>query len=182
MSLICKLDTRRALECGTLPGIYLDPDRESREKTLRTCVATCLKEEVKAEALTRDMEGFSRFFEVVVEQSGNFIDFSKYASQAMIERMTARRYFDVLVDTMAVVPVGPFSKSRTRRLIQHPKHYFFDVGVLNGALGNFQPSPDRAGRLFEHLLLQAILATASGQDEDIRVTTYRTEAGAEVAR
>jgi len=30
-----------------------------------------------------------------------------------------------------------------RRLIQHPKHYFFDVGVLNGALGNFRPSPDR---------------------------------------
>jgi predicted AAA+ superfamily ATPase len=48
------MDTRAALSTGTLPGIYLDPERPSREKTLSSYCATYLKEEIQAEALTRN--------------------------------------------------------------------------------------------------------------------------------
>lgn len=71
-------------------------------------------------------------------------------------------------------------KSATRRLVQHPKVYFFDVGVLNGLLGNFVASPDRIGRLFEHLVYTQIVHTASAFDDDVRVSAFRTEHGAEV--
>ena len=94
--------------------------------------------------------------------------------------MSARRYFDILIDTMIAYPVEAFSKSPKRRLIQHPKFYFFDVGVLNGCLGNFEVSLDRKGSLFEHLCLQMIRAEFQARDEDFRVSVYRTEAGAEV--
>jgi uncharacterized protein len=171
---------QRALSLGLLPGIYLEPDKEIAQKLLRTYAITYLKEEIQAEALTRNLEGFSRFFETVLSNSGNFIDFTKYASQSGIERMTARRYFDVLADTLIIVPVEPFSKNSKRRLIQHPKHYAFDVGVLNGVLRNFEASTDRIGQLFEHLVLQCLRATAQGHDKELRFSTYRTEAGAEV--
>ncbi len=99
---------------------------------------------------------------------------------AQIERVTAKRYFNIVVDTMVAQPVEAFVKSLKRRLIQHPKYYFFDVGVLNGCLGNFEVSADRKGLLFEHLCLQMIIAELKAQDLDCRVSTYRTEAGAEV--
>ena len=47
-------------------------------------------------------------------------------------------------------------------------------------LSNFTPSLDRVGMLFEHLVLQLLLAHAKASDEDIRVSVYRTERGAEV--
>lgn len=147
---------------------------------LRSYATTYLREEVQAEALTRNLEGFSRFFDVICALSGEFIDFTKFASRAAIERMTARRYFDVLVDTLVVRSVEPFTKSAGRRLVQHPRYYLFDVGVLNGALRNVEVSQDRVGTLFEHLVLQLILAEAAARDVDCRVSVYRTEAGAEV--
>jgi predicted AAA+ superfamily ATPase len=64
--------------------------------------------------------------------------------------------------------------------VQHPKYYFFDVGVLNGALGNFVVSPDRIGVLFEHLILQLLKSAFKARDLDVRITCYRTNSGAEV--
>ena len=94
--------------------------------------------------------------------------------------MSARRYFDILIDTLVVQPIGPFAKSQRVRLVQHSHFYFFDVGVLNGALNNFEASNDRIGKLFEHLVLQLIRSEFQGRDEEIRFSTYRTEAGSEV--
>ncbi len=173
-------DVERLLVLGALPGIYLEEDLASAKKILRTYAATYLREEIQAESLTRNLEGFSRFFDLLAARSGDFIDFNKFASLAQIDRMSARRYFDIFVDTMVAYPVEAFTKSAKRRLIQHPRYYFFDVGVLNGCLGNFTQSADRKGMLFEHLCLQMILAEAQSRDQDIRVSVYRTEAGAEV--
>lgn len=173
-------DENKAMQRGLLPGIYHEKSDVIAHKILKTYSSTYLKEEIQAEALTRDIEGFARYFQVIASRSGNFIDFSKFSSTAMIERTTARRYFDVLTDTMVIYPVEPFTQSKRRRLVQHPKYYFFDVGVLNGSLDNFGVSFDRVGSLFEHLFLQLVISSAKAHDDTIRVSVYRTEAGAEV--
>ena len=52
--------------------------------------------------------------------------------------------------------------------------------MRNGWLGAFDASPDRAGPLFEHLVLNQISAGAAARDLDVRISSYRTEHGAEV--
>lgn len=174
------MDTEEALATGTLPGIHTDPSRSDREKTLRSYAATYLKEEVQAESLSRNLEGFARFLGVAAEWAGRHLDLSKIAAAAQVARPTVARYFDVLGDTLLVHRVGPFTRSANRRLVQHPKFYFFDVGVRNGLLGSFQVDADRVGLLFEQLVFSQLLASAHARDVDIRVSSYRTEHGAEV--
>jgi predicted AAA+ superfamily ATPase len=170
----------RALTRGLLPGVYWESSQDEALLTLKSYALTYLKEEIQAEALTRNLEGFARFFQVTASRSGDFIDFSKFASQAMIERTSARRFFDILKDTLVINEVEAFTKSQKRRLIQHPKFYFFDVGVLNGAVENFSASSDRLGVLFEHLVLQLIVSSAKANMQTLRVSVYRTESHAEV--
>lgn len=169
----------KALVRGMLPGIYFE-ESDDWKQTLKSYVALYLKEEVQAESLTRDIQGFSRFFDVTIGKSGQSIDFSKYASQAMIERNTARRYFDILTDTLILDRIDSFSKTEKRRLIQHPKFYCFDVGVLNACLNGWSLGPDRIGNLFEHFIVQQIRSLQKSLNLDIRLTTYRTENKAEV--
>ena len=175
-----KLDTTQALSHGTLPGILVEPDRYVKEKTLSSYAATYLKEEVQAEALTRNLEGFARFLSVCAEYAGRFLDLAKLAADAQIARQSAVRYFEVLEDCLIVQRLAPFAKSARRRLVQHPRYYFFDPGVLNGLLGNFKASPDRIGNLFEHLIFTQIAHSALALDKRINVSSYRTEHGAEV--
>lgn len=175
-----RFDSNRALETGLLPGIYLEEDREERIKTLRSYSATYLKEEIQAEALIRNLEGFSRFLFVAAHWSGRFSDFSKVASESQISRQSAFRFFEILEDTLILHRCPPFSKNARKRIIQHPKFYFFDTGVLNALLGSFDASPDRIGLLFEHLFFNQLLIHAYNQDRDISISSYRTEHGAEV--
>lgn len=174
-----KVDLKAVLSKGMLPGFLTDCS-DGWKKTLRTYSITYLKEEIQAEALTRNLEGFSRFFDVVVSRSGDYMDYTKFASTAQIERTTASRYFDTLVDTLVVDKVEPFTKSRRRQLVQHPKFYLFDVGILNGVLGNFEPSADRIGTLFEHLVNEQITSSLKALDEEARISSYRTDRGVEV--
>jgi predicted AAA+ superfamily ATPase len=175
-----RLDTTEALSHGTLPGILFEPDLKTKEKTLTSYAATYLKEEVQAEALTRNLEGFARFLSICTEYAGQFLDLSKMAADSHIARQTAVRYFEVLEDCLIVNRLTAFAKSARRRLVQHPRFYFFDNGVLNGLLGNFNLSADRVGNLFEHLICNQILSSAAALDQTIKLSAYRTEHGAEV--
>lgn len=175
-----KLDVIKAMQTGTLPGIFLEDSEEERKKTLRSYVATYLKEEIQAESLTRNLEGFARFLDVVAQFSGEFLDIAKLADAAFIPRQSAVRYFEILEDTLLLHRFEAFTKSAKKRLVLHPRYFFFDCGIYNALIKNFDVTLDRIGKLFEHLIFNQILHSASALDEDVRISNYRTSAGAEV--
>ena len=176
-----RLDDQKSMELGTLPGIYLSEDsRADQIKTLESYASTYLREEIQAEALTENLEGFSRFLFVTARWSGQFLDFSKMANESQISRTSAIRYFEILEDTLVVNRCVSFSKTGRARLVKHPKYYFFDTGVWNGLMDNFRASEDRKGILFEHLFFNQILSSAKAHDINLNISTYRTEKGSEV--
>jgi predicted AAA+ superfamily ATPase len=174
------LDLKSALAYGTLPGILTDPNIEEKMLTLKSYAATYLKEEIQSEALTKNIEGFSRFIFIAAAQATRYLDLSKLSSESMITRQSAVRYFEILEDTLIVKRCESFAKSLRRRLIQHPRFFFFDIGVLNGLVGNFTVSADRIGMLFEHFVFNQLSEIAVSHNDPIRISSYRTENGAEV--
>ena len=175
------MDIDRCLRVGTLPGIYQENDDKDNLKTLHSYAATYLKEEIQAEALTRNIEGFARFLRFAAVSASQFLDLQKLAKQAQLNHQSARRYFEILEDTLIVHRLDAFAKSERTRLIQHPRYFFFDTGVLNALLGNFVVSHDRKGQIFENFIVTQVIHGLAARDEiGVRLSTYRTEAGAEV--
>ncbi len=170
-------NVRRALELGTLPEPYLEPDRATAEKQLESYAGVYLKEEVQAEALSRNIEGFSRFLTVAAASSGRILDLSKLSQRARVSRTSTLRYFEMLEDTLLVHRLTPFPNAPRADLVKHPKIYFFDPGVLNSLLGNFSASPDRIGSLFEHLVVSQLRAAAMARDVKLDIHTFRTRGG-----
>jgi len=103
---------------GLLPEPYTSSDENYWRKYLRSYASTYLRVEIQAEALTRNIEGFSRFFQTIASRSGDFVDVSKYAAASMVDRSTARRFFEILEDTLVMYSVEPFtSSSRVARCL-----------------------------------------------------------------
>lgn len=173
-------DLKTLLAYGSLPGILTSTNKEDKELTLSSYAATYLKEEIQAEALTKNIEGFSRFIYIAAAEAGRYLDISKLSSEAMIPRQSAVRYFEILEDTLIVKRCEAFAKSTRKRLIQHPKFYFFDIGVLNGLLNNFTVSADRVGLLFEHFIFNQLNEIANSHLKSVRISSYRTENSVEV--
>lgn len=172
--------TSELMKFGSLPGVWTEDSEKLKKQILKSYSVIYLNEEIKAEALTKNIEGFTRFLYLLAAESSKFLELSKISSASAVPRQTTQRYFEILEDTLIVRRLNAFAKSEKRRLIQHPKFYFFDNGVLNSLLSNFTVSEDRKGQLFENLFVTQLLTTLSYSNLDYRVSNYRTDSGAEV--
>lgn len=178
--LLYKVDSNFLLSFGSMPWIVTEKNVREIKKSLKSYSLTYLNEEIKAEALTKNIEGFTRFLFCLAADAGKYLDLTKISKTVAVPRQTVQRYFEILEDTLIVKRVAAFAKSEKRRLIQHPRFYFFDNGVLNALLGNFTVSDDRKGFLFENFFFNQLETSLSYSDYDYRISTYRTDAGAEV--
>lgn len=169
-----------ALAFGSLPGEYAERDDRERVQILSSYAGTYLKEEIQAEALTKDLEGFAGFLRYSAASSRQVLDRTRLAKDASIKSASAVRFFEVLEETFIAIRCNAFAKSKRRRLIQHPRYFFFDAGVLNGVLGNFKASIDRRGMLFEHVFFSHLYHEAKARMSSVRISNYRTEHRAEV--
>lgn len=176
-----KMETARILSRGSLPEIYLEENEKEAIHILKSYVANYLKEEIKAEALTRSLESFSRFLLETSLFNANFIDYTKLAHKSKISRHAVPRYFEILEDTLIGQRIFPFEELLEKEnLIKHPKFYFFDTGVYNSLVGNFTPSLDRIGVLSEQLVFTQMLHSSWAQNIDVNISTFRTRRGIEV--
>jgi uncharacterized protein len=147
-------EIRQLIRFGSMPLSINAPDDEMREDFLRAYVTTYLSEEIKAEALVRDLGSFSRFLAVTSLAAGQKTNISGLARDAGISRETARGYFDVMIDTLIGHWLPAYRPRAKVKEIALPKFYWFDSGVLHAAAGGFdQPLPeDWNGVLLEHLV------------------------------
>jgi predicted AAA+ superfamily ATPase len=174
-----QLNVQRALKYGFLPENYLSQNSGDIEKNLDMYSANYLSEEIKAEALTRNIEGFARFLNEIAIRAAQVLDYSKVAIQAKVSRTSSLRFYEILEDTFIAQRIFSHAVEGVDT-IQHPKLYFFDVGVLNGVLNNFTVSGDRVGLLFEHLVYNQIRNSALAADKKVDIKFFRTRHGLEV--
>ena len=92
-------DLDRTLEVGALPLVL---DSDSPQETLRAYVQLYLREEIKGEALVRNLPGFARFLPVAGLFHGQLVNVSGIARDAGVARTTVEGYLGVLEDTLLV--------------------------------------------------------------------------------
>jgi len=174
----------KALNLGTLPSVYLAESSDIAQETLRAYVETYLKEEIEAEALTRSIGGFVRFLTLAGDSNGQIINYTTIARECGVSYQTVKGYFQILEDTLVGFFLQPYARSTRKRLIQHPKFYFFDIGVLRALQKTvtieLQPKTYEYGRCFEHFVILEIMRLASYQELDYQFSFYRTSNQAEV--
>jgi len=116
------------LAYGSLPKIYTTLNQRKpaeAEDLLRAYVITYLKEEVKSEALVRNLQVFQKFLDVAAAQYAEQINFSGIARDCQIALSTIREYYSILEDTFLGTFLYPYLKSQRKRMSHQPKFYFF---------------------------------------------------------
>jgi len=115
-----------ALQYGQLPATFSEIDKK---RYLESYVSTYLREEIQQEGLARNLSTFSRFLETASFSQGQVLNMSEVARECACHRKVVENYFSILRDMMIGDYLFVFSKRAKRRLILHPKFYFFDAGI-----------------------------------------------------
>lgn len=157
---ITRFDLLQYLNRGGLPHIY---DSEDYSIELSEYISLYLREEVVAEALTRNIEAFSEFLELAAMSNGFEMNYQSFASDCGVSLNTIKSYFSVLEDTLISYKLKAFTKTKKRKSIVRSKHYFFDVGLVNclKKLPEIIPDSSIFGDAFEHFIINEVRAYLS---------------------
>lgn len=178
-------ETFRLEDClttGCLPGIRQERESEIF-RVLGSYAQVYLREEIQAEAVVRNVGAYARFLDTVAEASGDWINYTKLSIDMELPKETVRRYLDILEETLIIFRIPSFrEKESHRRLTQRDRFVFFDPGVRNALLGihDHRLSPTERGKLFEQWVILQCLYYARAHGKSWRLSSYRTDAGAEV--
>ena len=169
----------RALNAGLLPRHY---QSSNPHQLLQAYVGDYLKEEIAAEALTRNIPAFSRFLQIAALTNGELTKYNNIASECGVSAPTVKEYFNILEDTLIGRMLPAFRRRAKRRLMGAPKFFFFDIGIVAHLTrrGKVEPGSELFGKAFEHLIYMESIAHSGYSEINYPIVYWKTASGFEV--
>lgn len=153
-------DLERVLRFGSIPLVWQAP-REGKDPraVLDAYVQLYVREEIKAEALVRNLPAFLRFLPVAALFHGQVINVAGLARDAAAARKTVEGYLEILQDTLLASLLPAFEPRLRVRERRHPKLYWVDPGLVRAAKRQLGPvAAEERGALLEGWILTVLRA------------------------
>ena len=98
-------------------------------------------------------------------QIGQEVSLNELSNGLGIARQSVERYLDLLEKTFIIKRVGGFSRNLRKEVVKTARYYFWDNGIRNAIINNFNlpPQRDDIGMLWENFLFMERLKTKSYQ-------------------
>ena len=119
---------------------------------------------------------FQKFTELLMLQSGGIFEATKFAAPCEVSRGTISNYLSILEATFVVHIIRPFSSRRSSEIVSAPKVYGFDTGFVCYYQGWTQLRQDDLGTLWEHFVLNEIMAHTQSRE----IQYWRDKRGHEI--
>ena len=149
-------DLERVLRFGSIPLVWQADDPRA---TLEAYVQLYVREEIRAEALVRNLPGFLRFLPVAALFHGQVVNVAGLARDAATARTTVEGYLGILQDTLLATLLPAFEPRLRVRERRHPKLYWVDPGLVRAAKRQLGPvGAEERGPLLEGWILTVLLA------------------------
>jgi predicted AAA+ superfamily ATPase len=155
-----RFSLQNALHFGTLPKVAENVFEGTTALILghlRSYVTTYIKEEIQAEALTRNIGSFQRFLAIAAQSNAQTIEFANVARESSVPASTVKEYYQILEDTLLGRFLWPYDRNERKKA--RPKFYFFDCGVVRAIQNRLvdPPTPDERGFLYETWFVNELL-------------------------
>lgn len=167
---------------GSLPGIINQASDTDKNIDLSSYVKTYLEEEVRSEALVRNLGSFVRFLHLAASEAGQNVNLSRLSQDIGVAHTTIAGFYQVLEDCLIAERIDPIRDGSIRkRLSKAPKYLFFDLGIrrLSAEEGTALPITI-LGKLLEQFVGIELIRQSRLKPLPINVRYWRDHAGPEV--
>ncbi len=167
---------------GSLPEVFLEKNNAHREEDLLTYVNIYLEEEIRQEALVRNLPAFTSFLELIAIEAGTPINMSKLSQDVGVSTYTINEYLNILQDCLIIEKINPITATHSRRrLTKAAKYLFFDLGVRRiCAKEGILLSQKMLGQLFEQFIGIEIARYIRASGINFKLSYWRDHSGAEI--
>jgi len=140
----------------TLPPEVLNSKNNNEKiEVLKELISSYLYKEILEFEDVRNSRVLFDLIKALAFQIGSEVSFTELSSKLGIDKKTVERYIDLLEKAYVVFRVGPYTNNKRRAIKKHSKYYFYDLGIRNAVINNFNDINFRndLGELFENLCM-----------------------------
>lgn len=174
----------RAVLLGGYPPVIARSGTGRRAAWFQAYVTTILQRDVRDLAQVADLTVMPRLLALLASRVGGLLNYADLSRSLAVPQTTLKRYFALLEAIFLIQVLSPWSRNLGQRVIQTPKVYLNDTGLLAHLLGatpeRLAADPVLAGGLFENFVLMELRKQSAWSSTRPRFHYWRTASGQEV--
>lgn len=140
---------------GSYPEIIIANGFEIKIKLLQEIINSYLYKDILEFDGIRHSEKIIKLLQLLAFQIGKEVHLTELGAQLGINKKTIERYLDLLEKSFVIFHLTGFSRNLRKEISKSWRYYFYDNGIRNGLIGNFNPLSrrDDIGMLWENYIV-----------------------------
>ncbi len=140
---------------GSYPRVLTEENPEKKIKYLRSLVNSYLLKDILELEKVKGSKTLIDLLRLLAFQIGSEVSLNELARQLSIDVKTVARYLDLLEKAFVIYNLRGFSRNLRKEVSKKSKYYFYDNGIRNAIINNFNPLNlrDDVGKIWENFLV-----------------------------
>lgn len=161
---------------GGYPEAVLKKHTSARQQYLQTLIGSYLYRDMLEIAGVQRPKIVEDILKLLAFQIGGEVSVSELGQHVGVAKETVMRYLDLLEKSFVIFNVRGFSRNLRKEIYRNSRYYFWDNGVRNALINNFNPLNLRndAGQLWENFLAVERLKRMGNLGETASTYFWRT--------
>lgn len=161
---------------GGYPEVVIATNRSEKIRILEELVASYLLKDILEMERVKSSRIILDLLRLLAFQIGNEVSFAELSGQLGIDSKTAARYIDLLEKSFVIYQVRGFSRNLRKEITKKSKYYFYDLGIRNAIISNFNELTVRndLGNLWENFIFMERLKKRVYQNISANAYFWRT--------
>ena len=157
-SQVNRFELRQRLEdylvYGSYPEVIVAPTDNARIEVITEIANSYLLKDILAWDRVKSSRTLLSLLKLLAFQVGQEVSLSELATQLSVDVRTVQRYLDLLEKAFVIIRVGGFSRNLRGEVTSKAKYYFFDNGIRNALIAQFNRLDQRndVGQLWENFV------------------------------
>lgn len=172
------LKAKQQLELRLIYGFYPDVINHIGEEgdILKSLVNSYLFKDILAMGGIRKPEILDKLLQALAWQVGNEVSYNELSNLLGIDKNTVSNYIDLLIQSYIIFKLPSFSRNLRNEIKTNQKIYFYDNGVRNTIIGNYNALATRndIGALWENFLISERIKKLNYENSMAKSYFWRT--------
>ncbi len=172
------IQSEQQIENRLLFGFYPEViNNQGKEReVLKNLVNSYLYRDILAFSDIRKPEVLDKLLQALALQMGSEVNYNELSQTVGINKITVQQYIEILEKGYIVFKLNSFSRNLRNEIKQNRKIYFYDNGIRNMIIGDFNPLDLRTdkGALWENFLVSERRKQNLYKDTFSRMFFWRT--------
>jgi len=173
-----KIEIDRTIENRMIYGLYPEVIIKSAEaeENIKLIAKSYLYKDILQYQNIKNPNILEKLLQSLALQVGNEVSYNELSNFLDIDKKTVANYIEILKKAFVIFELKPFSRNLRNELRKLRKIYFFDNGVRNALINNFNPLGRRndVGQLWENFIISERVKINSNHGNDYNMYFWRT--------